>query len=36
MFSKFVDLYREQGVNINMVMYQNEAYSYTPYPDVRG
>lgn len=32
MFSKFVDLYREQGVDINMVMYQNEAYSYTPYP----
>lgn len=32
MFSKFIDLYREQGVPIDMVMYQNEAYSYTPYP----
>lgn len=32
MFSKFIDLYREQGVPIGMVMYQNEAYSYTPYP----
>lgn len=32
MFCKFIDLYQEQGVNINMVMYQNEAYSYTPYP----
>ncbi len=32
MFSKFIDLYAEQGVPINMVMYQNEAYSYTPYP----
>ena len=32
MFSKFIDLYKEQGVNIDMVMYQNEAYSYTPYP----
>ena len=24
--------YREQGIPIDMVMYQNEAYSYTPYP----
>ncbi|MCM1504006.1 MAG: beta-glycosidase [Muribaculum sp.] len=32
MFSKFIDLYAKQGVNIGMVMYQNEAYSYTPYP----
>lgn len=32
MFSKFIDLYGEQGVPIEMVMYQNEAYSYTPYP----
>lgn len=32
MFCKFIDLYKEQGVNIGMVMYQNEAYSYTPYP----
>jgi len=32
MFSKFINLYEEQGVPIDMVMYQNEAYSYTPYP----
>ncbi len=32
MFSRFIDLYAKQGVNIGMVMYQNEAYSYTPYP----
>lgn len=32
MFSRFIDLYGEQGVPIDMVMYQNEAYSYTPYP----
>ncbi len=31
-FCKFIDAYKEQGVNIDMVMYQNEAYSYTPYP----
>lgn len=31
-FCKFIDAYREQGVKIDMVMYQNEAYSYTPYP----
>lgn len=32
MFCRFIELYREQGVPIDMVMYQNEAYSYTPYP----
>jgi glucosylceramidase len=31
-FCRFIDLYKQQGVNISMVMYQNEAYSYTPYP----
>ena len=31
-FCKFIDAYKEQGVNIDMVIYQNEAYSYTPYP----
>lgn len=31
-FCRFIDLYAQQGVNIGMVMYQNEAYSYTPYP----
>ncbi len=32
MFSRFIDLYAEQHIPITMVMYQNEAYSYTPYP----
>lgn len=32
MFCKFIDAYAEQGITIDMVMYQNEAYSYTPYP----
>lgn len=32
MFCRFIDLYKEQGIPIDMVMYQNEAYSYTPYP----
>lgn len=32
MFCKFIDLYAEQGLRITKVMYQNEAYSYTPYP----
>lgn len=31
-FARFIDLYAEQGIDIGMVMYQNEAYSYTPYP----
>ena len=31
-FCKFIDAYKEQGVNIDMIIYQNEAYSYTPYP----
>lgn len=31
-FCKFIDAYKEQGINIDMVIYQNEAYSYTPYP----
>jgi glucosylceramidase len=32
MFCKFIDLYAAEGIPIDMVMYQNEAYSYTPYP----
>lgn len=32
MFVKFIDLYKEQGIDIRTVCYQNEAYSYTPYP----
>lgn len=31
-FCKFIDMYAEQGVPVDMVIYQNEAYSYTPYP----
>ena len=31
-FCKFIDAYKEQGILIDMVIYQNEAYSYTPYP----
>ena len=31
-FCRFIDLYKEQGLSITKVMYQNEAYSYTPYP----
>lgn len=31
-FCRFVDAYKEQGIPIDMVIYQNEAYSYTPYP----
>ena len=31
-FCMFIDAYKEQGINIDMVIYQNEAYSYTPYP----
>ena len=32
MFCKFIDLYAAENIPINMVMYQNEAYSYTAYP----
>lgn len=32
MFGRFIDLYAAEGVPVDMVMYQNEAYSYTPYP----
>jgi len=32
MFCRFIDLYRQEGITIDMVMYQNEAWSYTPYP----
>ena len=32
MFCKFIDLYAAEGLPITKVMYQNEAYSYTPYP----
>ena len=32
MFCRFIELYAAEGAPIDMVMYQNEAYSYTPYP----
>lgn len=31
-FCKFIEAYAEQGVPVDMVIYQNEAYSYTAYP----
>lgn len=31
-FCRFIDLYKVEGIDIDMVIYQNEAYSYTPYP----
>lgn len=31
-FCKFIDAYKQEGIDIDMVIYQNEAYSYTPYP----
>lgn len=31
-FCRFIDAYKEQGIPVTLVMYQNEAYSYTPYP----
>ena len=32
MFCRFIELYAEENIPIDMVMYQNEAYSYTAYP----
>lgn len=32
MFCKFIDAYKQEGITIDRVIYQNEAYSYTPYP----
>lgn len=31
-FCRFIDEYAKEGIPVDMVMYQNEAYSYTPYP----
>ncbi len=31
-FSKFVTAYKEEGIPITTVMFQNEPWSYTPYP----
>lgn len=32
LFCKFIDAYKQEGITIDRVIYQNEAYSYTPYP----
>nr|WP_321410546.1 hypothetical protein [uncultured Carboxylicivirga sp.] len=31
-FCKFISAYQEEGIDIKMVMFQNEPWSYTPYP----
>lgn len=31
-FCKFIDAYKEQGIPISMIMFQNESWSYTNYP----
>ncbi|MCE4566624.1 beta-glycosidase [Maribellus sp. CM-23] len=31
-FCKFISAYDKEGIPINMVMFQNEPWSYTPYP----
>lgn len=31
-FCKFIEAYAGEGVPVDMIIYQNEAYSYTPYP----
>jgi len=31
-FDKFIEAYKAQGILISALSYQNEAYSYTPYP----
>ena len=31
-FCKFIDAYAAENITIDMIIYQNEAYSYTPYP----
>lgn len=31
-FCKFISAYQEEGIPIKMVMFQNESWSYTPYP----
>lgn len=32
LFCKFIDAYKAEGITIDRVIYQNEAYSYTSYP----
>lgn len=31
-FCRFIDEYAKENVPVDMIIYQNEAYSYTPYP----
>ncbi len=31
-FCRFIDAYKEQGIPVSMVMFQNESWSYTNYP----
>ncbi|MGQ8335328.1 glycoside hydrolase family 30 protein [Sunxiuqinia sp. A32] len=31
-FCKFISAYEEEGIPVRMVMFQNESWSYTPYP----
>ena len=31
-FCKFIDAYAEEGIPVTQVMFQNESWSYTPYP----
>lgn len=31
-FCKFIDAYKQQGISVSMVMFQNESWSYTNYP----
>lgn len=31
-FCKFIDAYKQQGILVSMVMFQNESWSYTNYP----
>lgn len=31
-FCRFIDAYKQEGIPVTKVMYQNEAYSYTVYP----
>lgn len=32
-FSKFIEAYKQEGINVTTIMYQNEAYSYSVYPN---
>mgnify|MGYP003623226692 CR=1 FL=1 len=32
-FSKYLDAYKNEGINISMVMYQNEAFTFSQWPN---